>query len=69
CPIVGVSGEEEQCPIVSVSGGGTVPHRWCQWGRNSASSLVSVGGWNSAQSLVSVEGGIVPHHWCQWRVE
>ncbi|CAI9537081.1 unnamed protein product, partial [Staurois parvus] len=44
-------------------------------GRNSAPSLVSVGGivphhWchcgrNSAPSLVSV-GGIVPHHWCQW---
>ncbi|CAI9597988.1 unnamed protein product, partial [Staurois parvus] len=43
-------------------------------GRNSAPSLVSMGGivphhwyqWgNSAPSLVSV-GGIVPHHWCQW---
>ncbi|CAI9555767.1 unnamed protein product, partial [Staurois parvus] len=43
-------------------------------GRNSAPSLVSVGGIvpiigvsgrNSAPSLVSV-GGIVPHHWCQW---
>ncbi|CAI9545085.1 unnamed protein product, partial [Staurois parvus] len=35
-------------------------------GRNSAPSLVSVGG-NSAPSLVSV-GGIVSHHWyqCQW---
>ncbi|CAI9539914.1 unnamed protein product, partial [Staurois parvus] len=43
-------------------------------GRNSAPSLVSVGGivphhWcqcgrNSAPSLIS-EGGIVPHHWCQ----
>ncbi|CAI9556877.1 unnamed protein product, partial [Staurois parvus] len=48
--------------------------------RNSAPSLVSVGGicqWeescpiigfsgrNRAPSLVSV-GGIVPHHWCQW---
>ncbi|CAI9539479.1 unnamed protein product, partial [Staurois parvus] len=43
-------------------------------GRNSAPSLVSVGGIvphhrcqcgrNSAPSLVSV-GGIVPHHWCQ----
>ncbi|CAI9570550.1 unnamed protein product, partial [Staurois parvus] len=21
---------------------------------------------NSAPSLVSVGGGIVPHHWCQW---
>ncbi|CAI9556161.1 unnamed protein product, partial [Staurois parvus] len=50
------------CPIIGVSG------------RNSAPSLVSVGGivphhwcqWrNSAPSLVSV-GGIVPHHWCQW---
>ncbi|CAI9550335.1 unnamed protein product, partial [Staurois parvus] len=51
------------CPIVGVSG------------RNSAPSLVSVGGIacpiigvsgrNSAPSLVSV-GGIVPHHWYQW---
>ncbi|CAI9615230.1 unnamed protein product, partial [Staurois parvus] len=50
------------CPIIGVSG------------RNSAPSLVSVGGivphhWcqgrNSAPSLVSV-GGIVPHRWCQW---
>ncbi|CAI9539138.1 unnamed protein product, partial [Staurois parvus] len=50
------------CPIIGVSG------------RNSAPSLVSVGGIvpiigvsgrNSAPSLVSV-GGIVPHHWCQW---
>ncbi|CAI9610366.1 unnamed protein product, partial [Staurois parvus] len=49
------------CPIIGVSG------------RNSAPSLVSVGGivphhwcqWkNCAPSLVSV-GGIVPHHWCQ----
>ncbi|CAI9619781.1 unnamed protein product [Staurois parvus] len=38
-------------------GGGIVPHRWCQWGRNSAPSLVSVG------------GGIVPHRWCQWGEE
>ncbi|CAI9615451.1 unnamed protein product, partial [Staurois parvus] len=37
-------------------------------GRNSAPSLVSVGG-NSAPSLVSVGGGIVPHHWCQWGEE
>ncbi|CAI9588591.1 unnamed protein product, partial [Staurois parvus] len=50
------------CPIIGISG------------RNSAPSLVSVGGivphhWchrrNSAPSLVSV-GGIVPHHWYQW---
>ncbi|CAI9621712.1 unnamed protein product, partial [Staurois parvus] len=41
------------CPIVGVSGGGIVPHHWCQWGRNSAPSLVSV--WRT-----------VPHHWCQW---
>ncbi|CAI9598875.1 unnamed protein product, partial [Staurois parvus] len=34
------------CPIVGVSGG-----------RNSAPSLVSVG------------GGIVPHRWCQWGEE
>ncbi|CAI9610473.1 unnamed protein product [Staurois parvus] len=39
-------------------GGGIVPHRWCQWGggRNSAPSLLSVGRWNSAPSLVSVGG-------------
>ncbi|CAI9548759.1 unnamed protein product, partial [Staurois parvus] len=52
------------CPIIGVGG------------RNSAPSLVSVGGivppsswcrWEeySAPSLVSV-GGIVPHHWCRW---
>ncbi|CAI9608898.1 unnamed protein product, partial [Staurois parvus] len=51
------------CPIIGVGG------------RNSAPSLVSVGGivphhWcfsgrNSASLLVSV-GGIVPHHWSQW---
>ncbi|CAI9572791.1 unnamed protein product, partial [Staurois parvus] len=49
------------CPIIGISG------------RNSAPSLVSLGGiaphhwcqWNSAPSLVSV-GGIVSHHWCQW---
>ncbi|CAI9603643.1 unnamed protein product, partial [Staurois parvus] len=57
------------CPIVGVSEG-----------RNSAPSLVSVGGgivphrWcqggrNSASSLVSVRGGIVPHRWCQWGEE
>ncbi|CAI9620316.1 unnamed protein product, partial [Staurois parvus] len=34
------------CPIIGVSGG-----------RNSAPSLVSVG------------GGIVPHRWCQWGEE
>ncbi|CAI9561465.1 unnamed protein product [Staurois parvus] len=39
-------------------GVGIVPHRWCQWG-----------GRNSAPSLVSVGGGIVPHPWCQWGVE
>ncbi|CAI9584307.1 unnamed protein product, partial [Staurois parvus] len=33
--------------------GGIVPHRWCQWGGNSAPSLVSV-------------GGLVPHRWCGW---
>ncbi|CAI9595307.1 unnamed protein product, partial [Staurois parvus] len=43
-----------------------VPHHWCQWGRNSAPSVVSVvSGRNSTPSLVSV-GGIVPHHWYQW---
>ncbi|CAI9532631.1 unnamed protein product, partial [Staurois parvus] len=43
------------CPIIGVSRG------------NSAPSLVGgiVSGRNSAPSLVSV-GGIVPHHWCQW---
>ncbi|CAI9613689.1 unnamed protein product, partial [Staurois parvus] len=57
------------CPIIGVSGR-----------RNSAPSLVSVGGgivphhrcqWgrNSAPSLVSVGGGIVPHPWCQWGEE
>ncbi|CAI9552618.1 unnamed protein product, partial [Staurois parvus] len=57
------------CPFIGVSG------------RNSAPSLVSVGGivphhwyqcqWggNSAPSLVSVGGGIVPHPWCQWGEE
>ncbi|CAI9550384.1 unnamed protein product, partial [Staurois parvus] len=30
-----------------------MPHHWCHGRRNSAASLVSV-------------GGIVPHHWCQW---
>ncbi|CAI9575229.1 unnamed protein product, partial [Staurois parvus] len=52
------------CPIIGISG------------RNSAPSLVSVGGIvpvigisgrrNSAPSLVSVGGGIVPRHWYQW---
>ncbi|CAI9555744.1 unnamed protein product, partial [Staurois parvus] len=37
------------CPIIGISG------------RNSAPSLVSVGG--IVLSLVSV-GGIVPNHWC-----
>ncbi|CAI9557287.1 unnamed protein product, partial [Staurois parvus] len=51
------------CPIIGISG------------RNSAPSLVSVGGisapslvseaTNRAPSLVSV-GGIAPYHWCQW---
>ncbi|CAI9604773.1 unnamed protein product, partial [Staurois parvus] len=27
--------------------------------------IIGVSGRNSAPSLVSV-GGIVPHHWCQW---
>ncbi|CAI9550227.1 unnamed protein product, partial [Staurois parvus] len=59
CPIVGVSGGRNSAPSFGVSGvgGGIVPHRWCQWGRNSAPSLVSVG------------GGIVPHRWCQWGEE
>ncbi|CAI9536129.1 unnamed protein product [Staurois parvus] len=58
---------EEQCLIVGVSGGGTVPHRWCQWGRNSASSLLSVG---EEQCLIVVVsgGGTVPHRWCQWGI-
>ncbi|CAI9533181.1 unnamed protein product, partial [Staurois parvus] len=57
------------CPIIGVSVGGIVPHHWCQCGRNSAPSLVLVGGRNTAPSLVSVGGGIVPHRWCQWREE
>ncbi|CAI9564346.1 unnamed protein product, partial [Staurois parvus] len=28
--------------------------------------IIGVSGRNSATSLVSV-GGIVPHHWCQWK--
>ncbi|CAI9621861.1 unnamed protein product, partial [Staurois parvus] len=65
-----------------VSVGGIVPRHWCvSGGRNSAPSLVSVGGGNSAPSfgvsggrnsapsLVSVGGGIVPHPWCQWGEE
>ncbi|CAI9556417.1 unnamed protein product, partial [Staurois parvus] len=28
--------------------------------------IIAVSGRNSAPSLVSVGGGIVPHHWCQW---
>ncbi|CAI9594661.1 unnamed protein product, partial [Staurois parvus] len=27
--------------------------------------IIGISGRNSAPSLVSV-GGIVPHHWCQW---
>ncbi|CAI9566377.1 unnamed protein product, partial [Staurois parvus] len=27
--------------------------------------IIGVSGRNSAPSLVSV-GGVVPHHWCQW---
>ncbi|CAI9533783.1 unnamed protein product [Staurois parvus] len=42
---------EEEWPVIGVSG------------RKSASLFVS--GRNSAPSLVSV-GGIVSHHWCQW---
>ncbi|CAI9571333.1 unnamed protein product, partial [Staurois parvus] len=42
-------------------------------GRNSASSSCPIlgvsGGRNSAPSLVSVGGGIVPHPWCQWGEE
>ncbi|CAI9615452.1 unnamed protein product, partial [Staurois parvus] len=56
------------CPIIGISVSGR---------RNSAPSLVSVGGgivphrwcqWgrNSAPLLVSFGGGIVPHRWCQW---
>ncbi|CAI9540613.1 unnamed protein product, partial [Staurois parvus] len=62
--------------IVSVECPNCAPSIGCPSasGRNSAPSLVSVGGivphhWcqcgrNSAPSLVSV-GGIVLHHWCQ----
>ncbi|CAI9556447.1 unnamed protein product, partial [Staurois parvus] len=46
------------CPIIGVSGG-----------RNSAPSLVSVGGGIVPHHLVSVGGGIVPHRWCQWGEE
>ncbi|CAI9576460.1 unnamed protein product, partial [Staurois parvus] len=28
--------------------------------------IIGVSGRNSAPSLVSVGGGIVPRHWCQW---
>ncbi|CAI9545100.1 unnamed protein product, partial [Staurois parvus] len=42
----------------SVSVGGIVPRHWCVSGRR-----------NSAPSLVSVGGGIVPHHRCQWGEE
>ncbi|CAI9577448.1 unnamed protein product, partial [Staurois parvus] len=75
-------GEEQCAPSLVSVGGGTVPHRWCQWGeeqcpivgvsggRNSAPSWVSVGGGrNSAPSLVSVGGGIAPHRGCQWGEE
>ncbi|CAI9590778.1 unnamed protein product [Staurois parvus] len=41
-----------------MSMGGIVPHYWYQ-----------CGGRNSAPSLVSVGGGIVPHRWCQWGEE
>ncbi|CAI9582040.1 unnamed protein product, partial [Staurois parvus] len=42
------------CPII-VSVGGIV----CR-------PIIGISGRNSAPSLVSV-GGIEPHHWCQWR--
>ncbi|CAI9540616.1 unnamed protein product, partial [Staurois parvus] len=42
CPIIGVSGGGIVPHRWCQWGGGIVPHRWCQWGRNSASSLVSV---------------------------
>ncbi|CAI9565003.1 unnamed protein product, partial [Staurois parvus] len=43
-------------------------------GRNSATSLVSVGGivlhhwceWEELCPIIGVRGGIVPHHWYQW---
>ncbi|CAI9570081.1 unnamed protein product, partial [Staurois parvus] len=62
--------------LVSVRGGETVAHRWCQGGGNGAHRwcqweeivpIVGVSGRNSVPSLVSV-GGIVPHHWYQWEV-
>ncbi|CAI9561520.1 unnamed protein product, partial [Staurois parvus] len=41
----------------------------CQWEEYCPIIGVSVGGRNSAPSLVSVGGGIVPHRWCQWGEE
>ncbi|CAI9612554.1 unnamed protein product, partial [Staurois parvus] len=46
------------CPIIGVSGG-----------RNSAPSLVSVGGGIVPHHRCQWGGGIVPHHRCQWGEE
>ncbi|CAI9553908.1 unnamed protein product, partial [Staurois parvus] len=58
---------EESCPSLVNStpsvGRGIVPHHWCQ--REEYRPIIGVSGRNSAPSLVSV-GGIAPHHWCQW---
>ncbi|CAI9551008.1 unnamed protein product, partial [Staurois parvus] len=40
-------------------------HHWCQWWEESCPIIGVSGGRNSAPSLVSV-GGIVSQHWCQW---
>ncbi|CAI9539611.1 unnamed protein product, partial [Staurois parvus] len=53
------------CPIVGVSEGRNSAHRWCQWGRNSAPSLVSVRGGILSHRWCQWGGGIVPHRWCQ----
>ncbi|CAI9601711.1 unnamed protein product [Staurois parvus] len=36
-------------------------YQWKEW-----CPIIGVSGRNSAPSLVSV-GGMVPHHWCQWK--
>ncbi|CAI9603713.1 unnamed protein product [Staurois parvus] len=40
-----------------------VSQHWCQW--EEWCPIIGISGRNSAPSLVSV-GGIVPHHWYQW---
>ncbi|CAI9623382.1 unnamed protein product, partial [Staurois parvus] len=60
-PFIGVSGRTS-APVI-------VPHHWCQWGGGIVPIIGVSGGRNSAPSLVSVGGGIVPHPWCQWGEE